>query len=72
MMEDFAKQAQQILGNIVPGSVVIRKPTQTISKQNDLIVDIQITEEEYDQMGRPGINDTAQLDINTVKENKVK
>jgi hypothetical protein len=68
MREDLIKQAQQRFGSIIPRSVVVRGPAKTIGKQDDLTVDMQITEDEYNQMGRPSINDTAQLDINTLKE----
>lgn len=39
-----------------------------ISGQRDLTIDMQITEEEYSQMGRPGINETVQLEFKKVQE----
>ena len=61
---DLAKQVQQAFGGMFPG---IGGPAG-ISGQRDLTIDMQITEEEYSQMGRPGINETVQLEFKKVQE----
>ena len=67
MAQDLAKQAQRVFGGMLPGSIVIGGPAGAPT-QGDLTVDMQITEDEYAQMGRPGINETVQIEINKIKE----
>ena len=65
--QDLAKQVKLVFGGMFPGSPVIGGPTGILS-HTDLTIDMQITEEEYSQMGRPGINETVQLDFKRVQE----
>ncbi|HID17177.1 TPA: hypothetical protein EYP26_02665 [Candidatus Bathyarchaeota archaeon] len=60
--QDLAKQLQQVLGEIFPGGVVVGGP----AGRWDAIVDMQVTEEEYAKMGRPGINEMVRLEITKV------
>ncbi len=69
MAQDLAKQAQRVFGGIFPGGIVIGGPgVPGMHGRGDLTVDMQITEDEYVQMGRPGINEMVQLEISTVSE----
>jgi hypothetical protein len=67
MAQDLAKQAQQVFGNIFPGGMVIGGPMGGQS-HGDLTVDMMITDDEYTQMGRPGINDIVQIDITKITD----
>ncbi len=67
MAQDLAKHAERIFGSIVPGGIVAGGPVGS-PIQGDLMVDMQITEDEYAQMGKPGINETIRVEINKMKE----
>ncbi|MGQ9543368.1 MAG: hypothetical protein ACUVTM_04690 [Candidatus Bathyarchaeia archaeon] len=67
LIQDLTRQIQQVFGNIYPGGVIIGGPAGVFS-QADLTVEMQVTEEEYAQMGRPGINETVQLELRKVAE----
>ena len=38
-----------------------------IDTQGDAKIDMQISNEEYEQLGRPGINETVQLELSKIK-----
>ncbi len=65
MVQSIATQVQQVMGTVFPGGVIVGGVGG--GPQWDARIDMQITEEEYHQLGRPGINDTIQMEIN--KEN---
>jgi hypothetical protein len=65
--QDITKQAEQALGSMFPEGIVIGGPRGT-QFDKDLTVDMQITEDEYAQMGKPGINEIVKLDINKIEE----
>ena len=61
MAQSIASQMQQAMGTVFPGAVVLGGAPG--SPQWDAKIDMQITEEEYQQLGRPGINETIHLQI---------
>jgi len=67
IIQDLTRQIQQVFGSIYPGGIIIGGPAGALS-QSDLTVEMLLTEEEYAQMGRPGINETVQLELRRVKE----
>jgi hypothetical protein len=61
MAQSIASQVQQAMGTVFPGGVIIGGVPS--GPQWDARIDMQITEEEYQQLGRPGINDTIRMEI---------
>jgi len=67
MALQIAQQLQQTLGKIFPGGVVVSGPGAGSGaafggEQWDARIEMDITEEEYTQLGKPGINDTIRID----------
>ena len=60
--QSIATQVQHVIGTVFPGGVVVGGTPGT--RQWDALVDMQITEEEYQELGRPGINDTIRMEVN--------
>ncbi|MEM2982551.1 MAG: hypothetical protein QXI59_01930 [Candidatus Bathyarchaeia archaeon] len=69
LIQDLTRQIQQVFGSIYPGGIIIGGPAGTLS-QSDLTVEMLVTEEEYAQMGRPGINETVQLELKRVTDDQ--
>ena len=61
MAQSIASQVQQAMGTVFPGGVIIGGVPS--GPQWDARIDMQITEEEYQQLDRPGINDTIRMEI---------
>jgi hypothetical protein len=61
MAQSMASQMQQAMGTAFPGTVIIGGAPG--GQQWDARIDMQITEEEYQQLGKPGINDTIRIEI---------
>ncbi len=59
--QSIATQVQQVMGTVFPGGVIIGGAPS--GPQWDARIDMQITEDEYQQLGRPGINDTIRMEI---------
>jgi hypothetical protein len=59
--QSIASQVQQAMGTAFPGTVIVGGAPS--GPQWDARIDMQITEEEYQQLGRPGINDTIHMEI---------
>jgi 3-oxoacyl-ACP reductase-like protein len=59
--QSIAAQVQQVMGTVFPGGVIVGGAAG--GPQWDARIDMQITEEEYQQLGKPGINDTINMDI---------
>ena len=64
MMQDLTKQVTNAFGGLIPGGVVVGGSPFS---QGDAKIDMQISSEEYEQLGRPGINETVQLELNKIK-----
>jgi len=62
MAQSIASQMQQAMGTAFPGAVIVGGAPG--GSQWDARIDMQITEEEYQQLGKPGINDTIRIEIN--------
>jgi len=65
MAMNLAQQIQQTLGKIFPGGVVVSGPGPVSfggGEQWDARVEMDITEEEYAQLGKPGINDVVHIE----------
>ncbi len=60
--QSIATQVQQVMGTVFPGGVIVGGTVG--GPQWDARIDMQITEEEYQQLGKPGINDTIHMEIN--------
>ena len=61
MAQSIASQVQQAMGTAFPGAVIVGGAPS--GPQWDAKIDMQITDEEYQQLGRPGINDTIRMEI---------
>ena len=60
--EDLSKKLQQTFESMLPsGGIVIGSPTS--SGQWDAKIDMTITDEEYNELGKPSINDMIEIDI---------
>ncbi len=59
--QSIAGSVQQAMGTAFPGAVIVGGAPG--GPQWDARIDMQITEEEYQQLGRPGINDTIHMEI---------
>ena len=59
--QSIATQVQQVMGTVFPGGVIVGGAVG--GPQWDARIDMQITEEEYQQLGKPGINDTIRMEI---------
>jgi len=55
-------QVSQSLGAMFPGGVVIGGPAPS-TETWDARIEMDVTFEEYDQMGKPGINDTISFEV---------
>jgi len=66
MAQSIASQVQQAMGTAFPGAVIVGGAPS--GPQWDARIDMQITEEEYQQLGRPGINDTIHMEIDKVTQ----
>ena len=64
MVQDMVGRVQQAFENNFPGGVVVGGGPTPIGKKWDAVIDMQMTEEEYVQLGKPGIGDILELDIN--------
>lgn len=60
--EEIAARIQQAFEAAFPGGLVIGGPIPT-GGQWDAKVDMVITEEEYERLGKPSINDTITIEI---------
>ncbi|MFH0848359.1 MAG: hypothetical protein V1857_02500 [archaeon] len=61
MAQSIANQVQQVIGTAFPGGVIVGGAGG--GPHWDARIDMQITEDEYQQLGKPGINDTIYMDI---------
>jgi len=62
MAQNIISQIQQALGTTFPGAVVVGGPGSTGS-QWDARIDMEITEDEYRELGKPGINDIILIEV---------
>ena len=60
--EDIASKLQQAFDAIFPGGVVVGGSIPPGGRW-DAKIDMMITEEEYTELGKPGINDILEIDI---------
>ena len=60
--EDISAKLQQTLGSVFPGGVIVGGSTR-VKGQWDAKIDIIITEEEYEELDKPGINDKIEMTI---------
>ena len=60
--EDISAKLQQTLGSVFPGGVIV-DGSAPIKGQWDTKIDMTITEEEYEELGKPGINDKLEMNI---------
>ncbi len=67
MVQDMVSRVQQAFEDTIPGGVIIGGGQTPIGKKWDAVIDMQMTEEEYDQLGKPGIGDILELEINKEK-----
>ena len=63
--QDVSRHVQQVFGAMFPRGVIIGGPA-TVTQGT--IIEMQITEDEYAQMGRPGINETVRLEVKRIEE----
>ena len=66
-IQDMVSKVQQAFEDTFPGGVMVGGPSQ-IGKKWDAVIDMQITEDEYTQLGKPSIGDIIEIDINKAKE----
>jgi len=62
MAQDLTKQVQQAFGNIFPGNIVVGGPGG-MHGAAELTIDMHVSDEEYSEMGRPGINEIIHLEF---------
>lgn len=62
MAEDIASKLQQAFEAVFPGGIVVGGPMPSAGRW-DAKVDMMITEDEYRELGKPGINDVIEMDI---------
>ncbi|MCW4032232.1 MAG: hypothetical protein NWF08_02440 [Candidatus Bathyarchaeota archaeon] len=67
VVQDMVSRVQQAMEDTFPGGVMIGGPTP-LGKKWDAVIDMQITEDEYSQLGKPGIGDIIEIEINKAKE----
>jgi hypothetical protein len=60
--QNVISQLQQSLGTAFPGAVIVGGHGPT-SSQWDARIDMEITQEEYEELGKPSINDTILIDL---------
>lgn len=60
--EDITSKLQQAFEAIFPGGIVVGGPMPAGGRW-DAKIDMMITEEEYRELGKPGINDILEIDI---------
>ena len=60
--QNVINQMQQALGTAFPGAVIVGGRGPTLG-QWDARIDMEITQEEYEELGKPSINDTILLDL---------
>lgn len=67
IVQDMVGRVQQAFEDNFPGGIMVGGPTP-LGKKWDAVIDMQITKDEYDQLGKPSIGDIIQLEINKEKE----
>ena len=67
MVQDMVDRVQQTFEENFPGGVIVGGGPTTIGKKWDALIDMQMTEDEYDQLGKPSIGDILELEINKEK-----
>jgi len=67
VVQDMVSRVQQALEDTFSGGVMIGGPTP-LGKKYDAVIDMQITEDEYTQLGKPSIGDIIEIEINKAKE----
>jgi len=60
--QNVISQMQQALGTAFPGAVIVGGHGSTPS-QWDARIDMEITQEEYEELGKPSINDIILIDL---------
>jgi len=60
--QNVISQIQQALGTAFPGAVIVGGHGPT-SSQWDARIDMEITQEEYEEFGKPSIGDTILIDL---------
>ena len=60
--QNVISQIQQALGTAFPGAVIVGGHGPA-SGQWDARIDMEITQEEYEELGKPSINDTIIIDL---------
>ena len=67
MVQDMVNRVQQTFEDNFPGGVIVGGGPTPIGKKWDAVIDMQMTEDEYVQLGKPGIGDILELEINKEK-----
>jgi hypothetical protein len=67
MAEEIATRIQQAFEGAFPGGLIVGGPVPP-GRQWDAKVDMVITEEEYERLGKPSINDTITIEMSKSPE----
>ncbi len=67
MVQDMVDRVQNAFGESFPGGVIVGGGPTPIGRKFDAVIDMQITEDEYGQIGKPGIGDILEIEINKGK-----
>jgi hypothetical protein len=60
--EDLTSKMQQAFESILPGGIMVGGPT-TSSGRWDAKIDIMMTDQEYEESGKPGINEMINIEL---------
>ncbi|KON28288.1 hypothetical protein AC481_02130 [miscellaneous Crenarchaeota group archaeon SMTZ-80] len=64
MVQDMVNRVQHAFEENFPGGVIVGGGQTPIGRKFDAVIDMQITEDEYSQIGKPGIGDIIEFEIN--------
>jgi hypothetical protein len=64
MVQDMINRVQHAFEENFPGGVIVGGGPTQIGKKFDAVIDMQITEEEYNQLGKPSIGDILEIEMN--------
>jgi hypothetical protein len=67
MVQDVVTRVQSAFEDSFPGGIIVGGPSP-MGKKWDAVIDMQITQEEYDQLGRPSIGDRINIEVNKVEK----
>lgn len=63
VVQDVVSRVTQAFEDTFPGGVIVGGPNPS-GKKWDAVIDMQITEDEYTQLSKPGIGDLIDIEIN--------